>query len=137
MHMLRKIVRIVKMNNSLVVSGDDVLGQKNTPSEVFRDFSRHIIPLNAVDCGIFIGIFLLYLFIITFDERKNLRVRRVGFSDEGARITIRNIFAGKDKGLHVHQAIFYHVLDFFHIDGTPHLRTLFHHVVRKRADLFF
>ena len=133
-HMLREIVGVVEMNNALIVRGDDILGKENAAREILGNFPRHIIPLHAVDRGIFIGVFLLHLFVIALDERENLRVRGIGFSHEGAGIAVSDVFAGENKRLHVHEAILHHILDLFHADGTPHMRALLRDAARNRAD---
>ena len=67
-HMLGKIIRIVKMDYTLLVSLHYFLRQQNAVCDILADLARHIIALHAVYGGVFIGVFLLYLFVVAFDK---------------------------------------------------------------------
>ena len=64
--MLGKIIRIMKMNDPLLMCFYNIFRQQKTSGNVFADFTGHIISLYTVYGRIFIGIFLFYLFIIAF-----------------------------------------------------------------------
>ena len=134
MHMLSEIIGVVEVNNPLVVRRYDIFGQKNPAGKIFRNFTRHIIALNAVHRGVFIGIFLLYLFVVTFDKRKNMRVRSIGFARQRTGKTVSNVLSGKRKGVYRHKAILHHILNLFHGYGTPHVITFLLYVRRKSND---
>ena len=63
-HMLRKIIGIMKMNNTLFMSLRHVFGEKKAFGNILADFAGHVIPLHTVDNRIFVGVFLQYLFIV-------------------------------------------------------------------------
>ena len=117
--MLREIVRVVEVNNPFVVCRNDIGRQQNTTGKVFGHFPCHIVALYAVHRRIFIRVFLFYFFVIALDKRHDLRVRRVGLSHKFTRVTIRNIFTRKRKRHRSHQAVFYHILNFFYVRRTP------------------
>ncbi len=68
-HMLSKVVCIVKVNNALLVSLDNIRRQKHSLCKVTAYLACHIITLNAVYGRIFIRIFLFNLFIVAFNKR--------------------------------------------------------------------
>ena len=68
MHMLCKIIGIVKMDNALLMSMDNVLRQQKTLCDILADLSCHVVALYAVYRWIFVGIFLLNLFVITLQK---------------------------------------------------------------------
>ncbi len=53
-HVLRKIIGIMKMNNALFMCLYNVLGQQNAVCNIAADFARHVIALHAVHRRIFV-----------------------------------------------------------------------------------
>ena len=133
-HVLRKIIRVVEMNNPLVVRRHDIFGQQNTARQILGNFARHIIALHAVHRGVLIRIFLFHFFVVAFDQRKNMRVRRVRLSRQRAGITVRYVLPRKRESVHRHQTVLHHILNFFHGNGAPHVIALFFHVGGKSYD---
>ena len=68
MHMLRIIIRIMKMDDTLFIRFDNIFRQKHSLRQVTADLSCHIISLHAVDRRIFIGIFLFDIFVIALNK---------------------------------------------------------------------
>ena len=81
--------------------------------DVLAHFARHIIPLNAVHGRVFVGVLLLYLFVVTFDKAENLLVGGVGFSDELTGITVSYIFSRHVERLEIHDLVFHDILNLF------------------------
>ena len=75
MHMLRKIIGIMKMYDSLLMCIYYIRRKQESLCYVLTYLSGHIITLHAVYCGVFVGVFLLNLFIITLKEAKYLLIR--------------------------------------------------------------
>ena len=115
-HVLRKIVGIMEMNEALVMRLHDVARQKNTAREILGDFPRHIVALHGVHRGILVGIFLLDFLVVALDEREDLRIRRVRLTNKRTRIAICDILARNRKRLLVHDLVFHEVLDLLHVD---------------------
>ena len=67
-HMLRKVIRIMEMNETCLVSGNDILIEKESLGDILTYLTGHIVTLNAVDGRILIGVLLLDLFIVALDE---------------------------------------------------------------------
>ena len=137
MHMLRKVIGIVKMDDSFFMRVYNMLRQKKAARNVFPDFSGHIIPLHAVDRRIFIGIFLFYLFVVALQKRHNLLVRRIGLSNQRPFVTIRNIVTGNGKRMLLHNFIFYQILYFFDIQCAAHIIAGIFYAAAYLFDLFF
>ena len=118
--MLRKIIRIVEMNDTLIVRLNNLCRQQHATGNILADLAGHIVALHAVYRRILIGIFLLYLLVIALNQRQNLLIRSVGLSNHGANVTVGNILARKIKSTQRHDLIFDQVLDFFNAHRAIH-----------------
>ena len=67
-HVLSIVVGIVEMNDTVFMSLDNIGWQKNSLGKVFGHLACHIVTLNTVDSGVFVGIFLLYLFVVALNK---------------------------------------------------------------------
>lgn len=67
-HMLGKIIRVVKMDDALLMGLHDIRRKQNTAGDILADLACHIVALYAVDSGVLIGILLLDFLIITFNQ---------------------------------------------------------------------
>ena len=56
------------MNDPFLMCFHNIRLQQETSCDILADLSRHIVTLYAVYGRVFIGIFLLYFFIITFKQ---------------------------------------------------------------------
>ncbi len=122
-HVLGIVIRIMEMNDALVVCIHDVLGQQNAVGDIPGYLAGHIVALGGVDHGVFIGVFLLGFLVVAFDQAQNLIVRRVGLAYQRAGIPIGDIGFGHLKGAVRHDLLFHHILYFFHAGGTSQLFT--------------
>ena len=77
MHVLGKVVRIVEVNQALVVSIHDLLGQQYALRQVLGNLAGHVVALNGVDGRVLVRVLLLDLFVVAFDQRQDLVVGRV------------------------------------------------------------
>ena len=73
-HMLGKVICIMKMDQTFFMCFDNLRIQQDTLGNILADLSCHIITLYAVYNRILIGIFLLYLFVVAFDQAQNLLI---------------------------------------------------------------
>ena len=134
-HVLRKIVGIMEMNEALVMRLHDVARQKNTAREILGDFPRHIVALHGVHRGILVGIFLLDFLVVALDEREDLRIRRVRLTNKRTRIAICDILARNRKRLLVHDLVFHEVLDLLHVDRAVEVVGKRRHFLRDERNL--
>ena len=135
-HVLCKVIRIVEMDQSLLICLNDFFRKKKSSCQVLADLTRHIITLYAVDDRVLVGILLHHFLIITLDKRKNSVIRGIAFSHQRSCITIFNIASGHIKCTLSHDLIFHHVLHFFHGNRTVHLTALKINILRDLFDLF-
>ncbi len=115
MHVLREVVRIVEMDDPILMRFHDLRRKKETLGNVLADLAGHIITLYGVHRGILIGIFLLDLFIIAFDQRQDLLIRGIALSDQGSFIPISNVCPRDFIRLMIHDVVFHQILDL--LDG--------------------
>ena len=134
-HMLCEIVRVMEMDDALIVCGNDVCRQKDSSCDILADFTCHVVALNAVDGRIFIGVFLLDLFVVTFDEGHDLFVGGVGLTNERTVVAIGDVTSCYVKRAEIHDLIFYHVLNFFNAEGTVDIECGAFHVFCDTFDL--
>ena len=65
-----------------------------------------------------------------------MRVGGVCLTGKRAGITISDIFSRQRKFILRHQAVFHHILYFFHGNGTPHMIAFFFHIRGKGGNFF-
>ena len=68
MHMLCKIISVVEMYDSLLVSLHNIIIKQKSLGDILADLACHIVSLYAVHGRVLIGVFLLYFLVITFDK---------------------------------------------------------------------
>ena len=68
MHVLRKIVGVVKVDDAFGVRFCDIFIEQKAPRDVFAHFSGHIVALDADDCRIFIRVFLFDFFVVFVEQ---------------------------------------------------------------------
>ena len=66
MHMLSEVIRIVEVDETLLVCLNYDLGKKYSFGNILGDLTCHIVTLHAVDRRILVGVLLLYFLVITF-----------------------------------------------------------------------
>ena len=128
-HMLSKIIRIMEVDYALLVSFYNILREQQSLCKVTADLACHIVTLNAVDCRVLVGVFLLDLLIAALDKGKYLIVGSVGFTDKGTGIAISYISSCQLKSSLCHKLIFHHILDLLHGYGSVHLIALIFNVI--------
>ena len=136
-HRLGEVVRIMEMNDSLLVGIDDVLRQQESSGDVLGYFTGHVVTLGAVDLRVLVGILLVGLFVLAADQAQNLLVGCVGLADQGSFIPVGNVVVGQLVGILSHDLMFDHILDFFHGQGPLHLLAAADHIGRDFLYLFF
>ena len=134
-HMLRKIIRIMEMDQALLMSLGNIIGYKETTGDILADLACHVVALNADNRGILVGIFLLYLFIIALNKREYLLIGGVGLTNELTGITIGNIMTRNLESALIHDLILDNILNLFHAEGTVHICHRYLNILRNTAYL--
>ena len=134
-HVLRKVVGIVEVNQALIVCLDDLRVQQQAGGQVFGDLTSHIVTLDAVHGGVLVGVLLLDFLVLALDQAENALVGGVGLALQALHITVGDIMAGYIVGLNVHQLVLHHVLDLLHAHGTVQRLALLRDIVGDGQDL--
>ena len=113
-HVLRVIVRVVEVDDALLVRLDDVLRQQEAARNVAADLAGHIVALRAVDDRVLVGVFLLGLLVVALDETQDTVVGRVGTAHQAAGVAVGDVGLGDLERAVGHDLLFDHVLNFFH-----------------------
>ena len=134
-HMLGIIVRVVEVNDAFLVRLDDILGQEETVRQITAHLAGHIVALGGVDDGVFVGVFLLGLFVVALDERENLVVRRVALAHERARIAVGDVALGDLERAVRHDLVLDKVLNLLHRGRAAETLTRDLHALGDALDL--
>ena len=135
--LLCKIVRVVEMDDPLLMSSNHFFRQQYTHCQILADLSRHIVALGGVDHRILVGVFLIYLFVEMLDEGQYPIVRGIGLSGKLTFITISYIFLCYFVAAHLHDSRLHHILDILYMGRMGHLGDLSRYIVCDCLDLIF
>ena len=108
---LNKIISIMKMQNTFLMSLTNLLRKKNSLSKITRNLSSNIIPLSRSNSRILIRIFLIKLLIFILNQTKNRLIRSITLPNKSPIITIYNISLSKIKLLYIHKLLFNNILN--------------------------
>ena len=134
-HMLSEVVGVVEVDQTLLISLDDIGREKHSSCQVAADLARHIVALNAVDGGILVGILLLNLLVVALDQRENAVVGGVRLADERTVVAVAYVASCELKRALGHELILNHVLDLLNGNRALDLVALVLHVVCYVGDL--
>ena len=111
MHMLCKIIGIVEMYNSLLMSLYNILWQLGN---ILAAFPCHIITLHTAYRWILVAVFLLYFLILAGKQRQNLVIGRIGLSYKSTFIAVSNIISGYCIRTLIHNQVLHQILNLFY-----------------------
>ena len=134
-HVLGEVVRIVEVDQTLLMSFHDFRVQQQTGRQVLGDLTGHIVALDAIDGGVLVGVLLLDFLVLALDQAEDALIRGIRLALEALHIPIGDVVAGEIVGLHVHQLILDHVLNLFHADRAVERLALVGDVVGDLGDL--
>ena len=134
-HVLGIVIRVVEVDDTLVVGVHDVLRQQDAVGDVPADLAGHIVPLGGVHHRVLVGVLLLGLLVVALDQAEDLVVRGVGLAHKRAGIAVGDVVLGHLKSAVRHDVVLHHVLDLLHGGGTVHLLALQLHGLRDALDL--
>jgi hypothetical protein len=133
--MLRKIIRIMEVDDSLLMSLCYIIGDKETTGDILADFTCHVVTLNADDGRVLVGILLLNLLVVALDQRENAVVGGVRLADERTVVAVAYVASCELKRALGHELILNHVLDLLYGNSALDLVALVLHVVCYVGDL--
>ena len=110
-HVLGIIVRVVEVDDALLMCLDDVLGQEDAVGQVAADLARHVVALRGVDDGVLVAVLLLGLLVVALDEAEDLVVGGVAGALEALHVAVGDVVAGDLVGTGGHDLVLDQVLD--------------------------
>ena len=134
-HVLRVVVRVVEVNDALLVRLDDLGGEKIAHGEVLGDLAGHVVALDRDDSGVLVGVLLLDLLVVALDEGEDLVVRRVLLALLVLDVAVDDVLAGNGEVVEGHELVLDEVLDLLDGDRVAGLHALVGHVERGEAYL--
>ena len=111
MHVLGKVVRIMEVNQTLIVSIHNLLGQQHTLGQVLGDLAGHVVTLNGIDGRVLVGVLLLNLFVVALDQRQDLVIGRVLLALQALNIAIDDVVAGNLVAVETHDLVLDQILN--------------------------
>ena len=134
-HVLRVVVGIVEVNDTLFVCLNDILGKEQTRCNVAAYLTCHIVALNAVDSGVFVRVLLLCLFVAALDQAQNLFIGGIGATHKGSGVAVSNILFCYLVSSVCHDLRLDQILDLLHLGGSVHSDTAQLHRLGDAFDL--
>jgi len=120
-HGLDKIVRIMKVKDTFIMSTGNLFRQHNPARQITGYFSGNKVTLGGNHNGVLVGIFFHDILVLVADQRQDGFIRRIGFTDKGPVVAINNVGFGQFVTAAVHDLLFDHILDIFHKEAFPFL----------------
>ena len=123
MHVLGEVVRIVEVNQALVVGIHDLLGQQHALRQVLGNLAGHVVALNGVDGRVLVGVLLLDLFVIALNQRQDLVIGRVLLALQALNIAVDDVVASDLVAVETHNLVLDQILDLLDRYGVAGLLT--------------
>ena len=114
MHMLCKVVGVVKVNETLFVCLNNIGRKQHSSCKVTAYLACHIVTLNAVYGRILVGVFLLYFLVVALNEREDSVIGRVSLTNKRTVVAVSYIAACKLKRTLSHKLVLNHILNFLY-----------------------
>ena len=130
-HMLGKVIRIVEMDQTLIMGIHDLLRQQHALGQVLGNLASHIVALNGVDGRVLVGVLLLDLFVIALDQRQDLVIGRVLLALQALNIAIDDVVAGNLVAVETHDLVLDQILDLLDRNGVARVLACLGDVLRR------
>ena len=133
-HMLREVVRVVEVDESLFVRLYDVGCKEKPLGKVLADLARHVVALHGVDRRVLVAVLLLDLLVIALYEREYGLIRRVRTAREIALMTVPDVPLSHFISAQLHYARLDEILHFLDVDRPVHFKAVLFDGQRKSID---
>ena len=111
----------MEVNQALIVSIHNLLGQQHTLGQVLGDLAGHVVTLNGIDGRVLVGVLLLDLFVVALNQRQNLVVGRVLLALQALNIAIDDVMASNLVAVETHNLVLDQILNLLDRHGVTRL----------------
>ena len=130
-HVLSKVIRIMEVDQALIMGVHDLLGQQHALGQVLGNLAGHIVALNGVDGRVLVGVLLLDLFVIALNQRQDLVIGRVLLALQALNIAIDDVVAGNLVAVETHDLVLDQILDLLDRNGVARVLACLGDVLRR------
>ena len=116
MHMLRIVVSIMEVNDPFLIGIDNLLREQKTCRDITAYLSCHVVTLHAVDYRVLVGVLLLDLLIIAFNEAEDPVICCICLSHQRPLVTVSYIAFSYLECTVCHDLVLDHILNLFNRD---------------------
>ena len=134
-HVLCKVIGIVEVDKTLVVSSNNILWKELTLNEVLRNLTSHVVTLNGNNGRILVGVLLLDFLVVALNQRQNLVIGGVLVTLLVLDVAVNDVLTSNLKAVKSHELILDKVLDLLDGDGVSSLLTLIGNVEGSKLNL--
>ena len=134
-HVLCKVIGIVEVDKTLVVSSNNILWKELTLNEVLRNLTSHVVTLNRNNSRILVGVLLLDFLVVALNQRQNLVIGGVLVTLLVLDVAVNDVLTSNLKAVKSHELILDKVLDLLDGDGVSSLLALIGNVERSKLNL--
>ena len=134
-HVLCKVIGIVEVDKTLVVSSNNILWKELTLNEVLRNLTSHVVTLNRNNGRVLVGVLLLDFLVVALNQRQNLVIGGVLVTLLVLEVTVNDVLTSNLKAVKSHELILDKVLDLLDGDGVSSLLALIGNVEGSKLNL--
>ena len=134
-HVLCKVIGIVEVDETLVVSSNNVLWKELTLNEVLRNLTSHVVTLNGNNGRVLVGVLLLDFLVVALNQRQNLVIGGVLMTLLVLDVAVNDVLTSNLKAVKSHELILDKVLDLLDGDGVSSLLALIGNVEGSKLNL--
>ena len=134
-HVLCKVIGIVEVDKTLVVSSNNILWKELTLNEVLRNLTSHVVTLNRNNGRVLVGVLLLDFLVVALNQRQNLVIGGVLVTLLVLDVAVNDVLTSNLKAVKSHELILDKVLDLLDGDGVSSLLTLIGNVEGSKLNL--
>ena len=134
-HVLCKVIGIVEVDKTLVVSSNNILWKELTLNEVLRNLTSHVVTLNRNNGRVLVGVLLLDFLVVALNQRQNLVIGGVLVTLLVLDVAVNDVLTSNLKAVKSHELILDKVLDLLDGDGVSSLLALIGNVEGSKLNL--
>ena len=134
-HVLCKVIGIVEVDKTLVVSSNNILWKELTLNEVLRNLTSHVVTLNRNNGRVLVGVLLLDFLVVALNQRQNLVIGGVLVTLLVLNVAVNDVLTSNLKAVKSHELILDKVLDLLDGDGVSSLLALIGNVEGSKLNL--